>query len=226
MVGSTNTIVADRAASGEPPGLVVAAERQTAGRGRVDRTWVDQPGGSLAVTALIAAPGRPTLVPLAAGLAVADAAAAQGVATQLKWPNDVLTVDGRKCSGILVETVGGGSLAVGIGVNVDWRQRSADVDPSWGSLAEGRGGDVDRWELLRDLLRSLDGHLTQVEETPDDLLAVYRGRCVTLGREVRVELSEGVVVGTAEDVVADGALVVRSGDATVTIHAGDVHHVR
>lgn len=226
VVGSTNTVVADLAAEGAGPGLVVVADRQTAGRGRLDRSWRDQPGGSLAVTALVAAPDRPTLVALAAGLAVVDAAAAQGVGTALKWPNDVLTAGGRKCSGVLIETVGDGLLAVGIGVNVDWRERGDDVDPSWGSLAEELGGDVGRWQVLADLLRSLDGHLTQVGDDPGQLLDTYRRRCATLGREVRVELSDDVLVGTAEDVAEDGSLLVRTTRGTAAVHAGDVHHVR
>lgn len=226
VVDSTNTVVADLAADGEEPGLVVVADHQTAGRGRLDRSWLDQPGGSLAVTALVAAPDTPTLVALAAGLAVVDAAAAQGVSTSLKWPNDVLTADGRKCSGVLIETVGAGHLAVGIGVNVDWRRRGADLDPSWGSLAEASGGDVDRWRVLADLLHALDGHLTRIEDDPGQLLDAYRRRCVTLGQDVRVDLAEGVVDGTAEDVAEDGSLVVRTGGGTVAVHAGDVHHVR
>lgn len=226
VVGSTNTVVAERAAGGEEAGLVVVAERQTAGRGRRDRSWFDQPGGSLAVTALVRAPDCATLGTLAAGLAVVDAAAAQGADTALKWPNDVLTPDDRKCAGVLLETAAGGLLAVGIGINVDWRQRSAEVDPAWGSLAESRDGDIDRWVLLADLLRSLDDHLNQAEVRPDALLETYRARCSTLGRDVRVELSEGVLVGTAEDVAEDGALVVRTGRRTVTVHAGDVHHLR
>lgn len=226
VVDSTNTVVAQLAARGEPPGLVVVADHQTQGRGRLDRSWQDQPGGSLAVTALVAAPDRPTLVPMAAGLSVVDAAAAQGVRTSLKWPNDVLTAGGRKCSGVLIETAGDGHLAVGIGVNVDWRERGDDVDRSWGSLAEERGGDVDRWQVLADLLRSLDGHLTQIHDAPERLLDTYRRRCGTLGREVRVELSDDVLVGTAEDVAEDGSLLVRTVDRTVPVHAGDVHHVR
>lgn len=226
VVGSTNTIVAERAAAGEQPGLVVVAERQTAGRGRRDRSWSDQARGSLAVTTLVRAPDRATLVTLAAGLAVGDAAAAQGIDTTLKWPNDALTPDDRKCAGVLIETVTGGLLAVGIGINVDWRQRSDHVDPSWGSLAESLGADVDRWVLLADLLRALDGHLGQADARPDRLVETYRGRCSTLGREVRVELSDGVLTGTAEDVAEDGALLVRTGERTVTVHAGDVHHVR
>lgn len=226
VVGSTNTIVAERATQGAASGLVVAADHQTAGRGRLDRSWVDQPGGSLAVTALVARPPRSTLVPLAAGMAVSDAAAEQGVHTALKWPNDVLTGDERKCAGVLVETVAEEQLAIGIGVNVDWRHRTGEVDPSWGSLAEEVDADVDRWRLLADLLHALDEHLGRIEGEPDRFLDVYRSRCLTLGRDVSVELSDGVLDGTVVDVSDDGALLVQTGERTVPVRAGDVHHVR
>lgn len=222
VVGSTNTVVAERAAGGEAPGLVVVAERQTAGRGRRDRSWFDQPGGSLAVTALIEPPDPATLAPIAAGLAVVDAAAAQGVGSTLKWPNDVL-VDQRKASGILVETVAGGLLAVGIGVNVDWRDRDRQVEDSWGSLAEGTGHAIDRWQVLADLLRALDGHLGQ---DPEALVSTYRGRCATLGRDVRVELAGGVIEGVAADIGVDGSLHVHTDDGVIEVQAGDVHHLR
>lgn len=222
VVDSTNTVVRRRADEGERPGLVVVAERQTAGRGRLDRSWVDQPGGSLAVTALIGEPDPPTLAAIAAGLAVVDAAAAQGVDTALKWPNDVLA-DGRKCGGILVESTGGGNLAVGIGVNVDWRERADDADRAWGSLAEAARHDVDRWQLLADLLRALDGHLGQ---DAGALIDGYRRWCTTVGREVRVELPDRELVGVAEDVGDDGSLHLRTADGTVEVRAGDVHHIR
>lgn len=222
VVDSTNTEARRRAEAGDAPGLVVVAERQTAGRGRLDRSWLDQPGGSLAVTALVEPPDPATLAPIAAGLAVVDAAAAQGVEATLKWPNDVL-VDQRKASGILVETVAAGLLAVGIGVNVDWRDRDGRVDEAWGSLAEGAGHDIDRWRVLADLLRALDGHLGQ---DPDALVGTYRGRCATLGRDVRVELASGVIEGVAADVGADGSLRVRTVDGVVEVQAGDVHHLR
>lgn len=229
QVTSTNEVAADNGRAGEPPGLVVVADHQTAGRGRHGRRWADEPGRSLMMSALVRDVfPRSSLVPLAAGLAVATAAEAVHATPELKWPNDVL-VDGRKCAGVLVEAVGDlpGRLVVGIGVNVDWRGVERDEDTAgWGSLAEALGREVGRWVVLGHVLTSLDDHLRIAESDPDRLVALYRRRCATLGADVEISTGAGVVVGTAEDVTADGALVVRTGEDSVTLHAGDVVHVR
>ena len=122
--GSTNALVADRARAGEPAGLVVVAEEQTAGRGRLDRSWVSPPRAGLTFSVLV----RPDLppvhwpwLPLLAGLAVAEALRARaGVDAVLKWPNDVL-VDGRKACGVLAEVPAPGAAVLGIGLNVTTR---------------------------------------------------------------------------------------------------------
>ena len=224
-VGSTNEVVAARAVAGAPSGLVVVADHQTAGRGRLNRTWVDVPGRSLLMSVLVEAPRVPTLVPLAAGLAVADAVEAAGVVASLKWPNDVLVRD-AKCAGVLVEGVGA-RLVVGIGVNVDWRGVARAVAGApWTSIADAVGRAVNRWEVVADLLGALDRWLVTVERAPDELLDAYRGRCATLGNEVRVDTPRGGVAGVAVGVDGDGALIVRGPRGEVTIRAGDVTHVR
>jgi BirA family biotin operon repressor/biotin-[acetyl-CoA-carboxylase] ligase len=231
-VGSTNDLAAAAAVDGGAPGLVVTADRQTAGRGRRGRTWEDQPAGrSLAVSALVAVPPRgATLVPLAAGLAVAEAYRRAGGASELKWPNDVLlpvgTGEPAKAAGILVERRDG-ALVVGMGLNLDWRGvRRAGEQRGWTSLAEATAADVDRWTVLADLLRSLDERLRDVDTDPTRLLGAYRERCRTLGRRVRVETPAGEVHGEAVDVGPDGALVLATDDGEVRVTAGDVVHVR
>lgn len=230
-VASTNDLVAEAATGGTPPGLVVTADRQTAGRGRRGRVWEDQPAGrSLAISALIDVPARnATLVPLATGLAVADAYRRAGAAAELKWPNDVLlpTATGpAKAAGILVEHVEGG-LVVGVGLNLDWRgvEREAPA-ADWTSLAEATDADVDRWQVVTDLLRSLDAWLRDLPGDPSRLLGAYRSRCLTLGRGVRVETPSGTLGGTAVDVATDGALVLDTDAGTQRVTAGDVVHVR
>ncbi|MDQ4131280.1 MAG: biotin--[acetyl-CoA-carboxylase] ligase [Actinomycetota bacterium] len=197
----------------------VVADHQTAGRGRFGRRWEDRPGGSLLVSCLVDTPARPTLVPLAAGLAVADSVGSAGAEPELKWPNDVL-VAGRKCAGVLVEACTH-QLVIGIGVNVDWR---GAVSPgSWTSLAEELGHQVDRWDVLVDLLRALDRRLAQ---GPDDVLADYREVCSTLGRNVVVEGPARTIVGLALDVDERGALAVRTDDRVLSLDSGDVAHLR
>lgn len=157
VVTSTNDVARQRAVEGAGPGLVVVADRQTAGRGRQGRRWVDHPGGSLLTSLLVPVPQEhPTLLPLAVGVAVRYAIRRAGAAAELKWPNDVL-IRGRKCAGILIEDTGGGTAVAGIGVDTDWREvRRAGELEAWTSIAEETGQPCDRWELLTDLLASLE----------------------------------------------------------------------
>lgn len=231
-VGSTNDVLAERAAGAAPAGLVVVADRQTAGRGRRGRPWEDvEPHRSLLVSTLLDAPARgATLVPLAAGVAVADAIRRTGVGARLKWPNDVLAaVDGelRKCAGILVERHDR-HLVVGMGVNVDWRGVPREGErTSWGSVAEALQGDVDRWGLLADVLRALEAWVRDVAGDPVRLLATYRARCTTLDRDVEVTLPSGeLLTGRAVDVAPDGALLLDTPSGRATVAAGDVVHLR
>lgn len=231
-VGSTNDLLAERAAAAAPAGLVVVADRQTAGRGRRGRTWEDvEAHRSLLVSALVDLPPRgATLVPLAAGMAVADAIRRRGAGARLKWPNDVLApVDDelRKCAGILVERHDR-HLVVGMGINVDWRGVPRDGErSSWGSVAEALQSDVDRWGLLTDILRALEAWVRDVAGDPVRLLAAYRTRCTTLDREVEVALPSGeLLTGRAVDLAPDGALLVDTPSGRASVAAGDVVHVR
>jgi len=227
-VGSTNDVAVQRIREGFPPGLVVVAERQTAGRGRRGRTWESAPPGatSLLVTATSVAPAIATLVPLAAGLAVRAAARRVGARVDLKWPNDAV-VGASKCAGVLVE-YHEGVVAVGIGIDVDWRGADRSGQRmAWTSLAEAAGRDVDRLEVLAHLLGGLDTWLNDVERDPQTMLALYRQACVTIGREVVVTTpSDTEVRGRATVIEATGALVVETADGRVAIDAGDVTHLR
>jgi BirA family biotin operon repressor/biotin-[acetyl-CoA-carboxylase] ligase len=234
---STNDVVGARARDGAGGGLVVVADRQTAGRGRLGRRWEDRPDGSLLVSFLVGVPPRgQTLVPLATGLAVADALRRHGVRGELKWPNDVLVTAGeppqaRKCAGILVERhddeAVGAFLVIGVGVDLDWRGTDrGGGGAEWTSLAEVSGRDVDRWDVLADLLRALAAWLDDVPRDPTRLLAAYRVRCRTLGQRVRVATPGGEVEGTASGLDPTGALLVDTADGRVTVTSGDVGYVR
>ena len=219
--GSTNAVVAERALAGEPAGLVVVAEAQTAGRGRLDRSWVSPPRAGLTLSVLLR-PDLPaarwTWLPLLTGLAVANALREHtGVEAVLKWPNDVL-VAGRKVCGVLAEVPVPGAVVVGIGLNVTTR---ADELPHDGasSLALLGAETTDRGTLLRAVLRSLTATLADVEASR----AAWSQRCSTLGTRVRVELPGGLSVeGTAERVDDDGRLVVDG----IAYGVGDVVHLR
>lgn len=235
VVTSTNDRALAALTDGVPPGLVVAAERQTAGRGRRGRRWVDDvvgPAGpvNLAITATTPAPPHAGLSPLVAGLAVVEMADARGVEARLKWPNDV-QVAGRKLAGILVErhTVAGRDvLLIGCGLNVDWRGVPRQGDAvAWTSLAEETGGDVARGAALAEYLSALDRWLGALEQDVTAVLDAYRRQCSTIGVEVRVELPDGTVYEAAAlDVDADGRLEVVVDGVVHRLAAGEVTHLR
>ncbi|HXC83707.1 MAG TPA: biotin--[acetyl-CoA-carboxylase] ligase [Trebonia sp.] len=238
VVDSTGSTNADLLRRGGPEGQVLVAESQTAGRGRMGRSWVSQPGASLTFSVLlrpvaVTAPRRgwlPLLTGVAVALAVRDAS---GVAATLKWPNDVL-IGQRKLAGILAEQ-SGDAVVVGIGVNVSTPSDGLPVSPAGlratSLLAEG--ADVSREAVLAGILRQLERWYLAFRDDADPvragLLDEYRALCATLGRSVRVELPGGrVLAGVAEDVDADGRLLVAPPDGTppTPVSAGDVIHVR
>lgn len=232
---STNDEALTRVRDGTPPGLVVVADRQSAGRGRAGRDWEDARAGhgpgSLLCTAVVADPAaHGVLVPLAAGVALADAIRRQGARPRLKWPNDVL-LEGRKAAGILVERhpVGDGHvLLVGTGVNTDWRgvARTGERD-AWTSVAEVSRRDVDRADLLADLLRGLATWLRSLPEDPLRLLVTYRDACVSMGLDVRVSFPDGdQLTGRATDLDREGRLVLETAQGPVAVNAGDIEHLR
>jgi BirA family biotin operon repressor/biotin-[acetyl-CoA-carboxylase] ligase len=216
---STNRVVAERAALGAPEGLVVTADVQTAGRGRLDRTWDAAAGSSLLVSVLLRPdlpPDRWHLLTAAAGLAAVEACVqAGGFRPELKWPNDLL-VDDRKLAGVLAET-SAGAVVVGMGLNV----HAAPPGAAWADEAAGRV--VDRSDLLGAWLAALDRRL---DDWPA-LAAAYRSECATVGRRVVVEQPGGRIEGVAEGIDDAGRLIVRpDGGDVVAVSAGDVVHVR
>jgi BirA family transcriptional regulator, biotin operon repressor / biotin---[acetyl-CoA-carboxylase] ligase len=219
--GSTNEVVAERARAGEPAGLVVVAERQTAGRGRLDRTWVSPPRAGLTFSVLVR-PDWPQAdwpwLPLLTGLAVARAVREQAeLDAVLKWPNDVLVHD-RKLCGVLAEVPVVGAAVLGVGLNVSTRRDELPHEQATSLALEG-AATLDRDTVLRALLRSLRDVLADPGPARDD----YRSRCSTVGQQVTVQLpGRAPVTGTAEAVGAGGELVVDG----VAFGAGDVVHAR
>lgn len=231
QVTSTNDVVAAAAREGVAEGLVVVAEEQTGGRGRLGRSWQSPPRAGLTLSVLLrprVAPARRGWLPLLVATALAQTLTEHSGApdVQLKWPNDVL-VGGHKVAGILAEVVGDG-VVVGVGVNVTTRPDElprADAT----SLQISGARSLDRAPLLLAFLRGLGpAYLGWSAGTEDDAVReAYRGLCGTLGQVVRVELPGGESLeGTARDIDAQGRLVVQSGGTDRTITAGDVVHVR
>ncbi|GAA3675957.1 biotin--[acetyl-CoA-carboxylase] ligase [Nocardioides ginsengisoli] len=232
---STNQIAADRARSGAHEGLVVVADHQVAGRGRLDRVWTTPPGTAVTFSLLLrptVAPAAWPWLPLLVGHNVAKALIAQGYDASVKWPNDVLLGD-RKVAGILVERVEtstGPAAIVGVGLNVGLREDELPV-PTATSLAIAGSTDPDRTQVLVDVVTAVregyDVWQAGGEQGTARLAASYRANCATIGREVRVELpGGGELLGTATDIDADGRLVVETSDGAERVGAGDVIHVR
>ncbi|MFL6145780.1 MAG: biotin--[acetyl-CoA-carboxylase] ligase [Labedaea sp.] len=238
--GSTNADLVAAAGSGAGDRTVLIAEQQTEGRGRRCRDWVSPPAAGIYLSLLLRPEGVPAArlgtLAMVAGLALVRAVGeAAGVASTLKWPNDLLIGD-AKCAGVLSEAVAGGGVVVGIGLNV--APLPVEVPPGAGglpatSLADSGAHTTDRTVLAAALLTAF----AQLESAwrasggdldPAGLLAAYRTACSTLGRRVRVELPDGVeLAGTAAEVAPNGELVIRTDDgARTTVSAGDVVHLR
>jgi BirA family biotin operon repressor/biotin-[acetyl-CoA-carboxylase] ligase len=218
---STNAVVAERARAGEAAGLVVVAEQQTSGRGRLDRSWLSPARAGLTFSVLLR-PSAPVAewgwLPLLTGLAVARGLRARAeVDAVLKWPNDVLIGD-RKVCGVLAEVAAEGALVVGVGLNVTTRREELPVETATSLRLEG-AATTDRDTLLRAVLREL----TDVLADPAAAAVDYRALCASLDRVVRVELPSGQApTGEATQIDAGGRLVV---DGT-PYAAGDVVHLR
>ncbi len=226
-VDSTNAVcVADPRAW-----RVVTAERQTQGRGRLDRAWTTVPHSALAVSVVVPhdALDRSRMplgwLPLVAGLAVVGAVAdVCGLRTALKWPNDVLVpADGdRKLAGILCEWTPEG-VVVGTGVNVDTPREALPLETATSLRAAGHPG-VPREVLLTAYLTHLADLVTG---DTDRGRRDYARASATLGRDILVHLpGGGSVHGRATGMDEHGRLVLETADGCQAVTAGDVIHVR
>lgn len=208
----------EEARHGAAEGLVAVADHQTAGRGRLGRTWEAPAGASLLMSVLL----RPDLSAerrhlVTTAVALAGASAIDEAGPTLKWPNDLL-IGGRKVAGVLAE-VDGDAVVVGMGINLNW-----DGEPPAGGIAVNQvvGHPVDRDVVLDAMLGALDSRYGNW----DEVAAEYRKRCSTLHREVRVELPDETFTGTVADIDDDGHLLVDVGMCIRRVTAGDVVHIR
>jgi BirA family transcriptional regulator, biotin operon repressor / biotin---[acetyl-CoA-carboxylase] ligase len=246
---STNREAAQLAQAEVEHGTVVVADSQTAGRGRLSRTWFSPPGASLycsIILRMLRPPERLTewlsWLPLISALASAEAIEqVSSVHVSVKWPNDLL-ISERKVGGILCESgIGMRSdhfqiIGIGINVNVDHDDWPADLRDSATSIWQERNIVVDRNRLLAQLLLELEHCLDElVIHGTNRIASAYYQRCSTIGNTVRATLGNGdIVVGLAEGIGQDGALRVRPqaaqpGSGTpevVHLRVADIIHVR
>jgi len=226
-VTSTNEIAKKEAGRGIKEGSVVVADEQTAGRGRLKRSWLT-PEGNIALSVILY-PEKPVLPSLImmASLAVSHCIeGVTGLRTHIKWPNDVL-ISSRKVCGILIESdvrnekVHYAVIGIGINVNAGQDILSGVVTPAT-SLYMETGHEVSRLQIIRELIKDMD-NLYHVIVLGGSVFKEWRDRLITLGNEVRVTSGKEVFEGIAESVDTDGSLLVRSPDGSLNrVVAGDV----
>lgn len=246
---STNREAVQLALAEVEHGTVVAADSQTAGRGRLSRTWFSPPGANLycsIILRMMRPPDRLTewlsWLPLISALAAAEAIEqVSSTNVSVKWPNDLL-ISERKVGGILCESGTGTRsgpfqiIGIGINVNVDPEDWPADLSDSATSIWQERRIVVDRNRLLAQLLLELEQCLDELAIHGTDRIALaYYQRCSTIGHTVKATLANGdVVVGLAERIGQDGSLRVRPqatqpGSGTpelVHLRVADIIHVK
>ncbi len=235
QIGSTNDEAIRLGEQDAPDGLVLVAEAQTRGRGRLTRRWVAPPGSSLLMS-LLFRPPQPferiaPRVTMACGIALVDAVRhVAGIPAQLKWPNDLIVTESgswRKLAGMLSE-VGGSSgqpefLVVGIGLNVNvppeyLPQLAANATSLWAEA----GHPVDRVTLLATFLAQVRPLVARVYAGWDPL-ASWQARLAWLGSPVHLRTPKGTVNGIAERVAPDGSLLLRLANGSVRrFPVGDV----
>ena len=246
---STNSEALALAQAGSPHGTVVAAESQSAGKGRRTRSWYSPPGVNIYCSIVVRGMGQRrqlsewlSWVPLTSALAVSEAVQqTAAIPLTMKWPNDLLFHE-HKVGGILCESshVSADSpiVVIGIGLNVNLPQElfPGELRDTATSLCEISGAPIDRNRLLAQLLTELEQGLEELTGHGSDRLRLaYLSRCHTIGKQVRIVTGEDQNLrGTAESISADGALQIRPFPLSPTsplpslveIRAADVIHLR
>jgi BirA family transcriptional regulator, biotin operon repressor / biotin---[acetyl-CoA-carboxylase] ligase len=232
-IGSTNAALVAAAVADEPEGAVLVAEHQVAGRGRLDRVWTSPPRAGLTVSFLLrpdVPAARRGWLPLLTGVALAEAVGeVTGVRASLKWPNDLLALDGRKLAGILAEG-SGTAVVVGVGLNVS--TTATELPDTGTSLSRVTGATVDRAPVLLAFLRAVERRYRTWTAALGDpvssgLARDYLAWSSTVGSDVVVSLPDGSTLeGRAEAVDWDGRLVVTTPEGQVELASGDVRHLR
>ncbi len=217
VVESTMTEARRLAADGAPSGAIVGAEQQTAGQGRLGRTWHSEPASGLYVSIILRHSFPPAALPvvtLALGLSVHEAIFnSTGLVCDLRWPNDLL-FESRKCAGILTQlesSSGSGVIIAGIGINVNHSVFPPDLDAVATSLRKASGRFQSRERLLVELLPSIDRHCDLLENHGVDAVidAFTRASSYASGRRVCVDQDGAELRGVTAGLNPSGFLNVR-----------------
>ncbi len=241
-VGSTNEELMRRAEQGAKEGLVIIAQVQDKGRGRLGRTWESPPGVNLLLSVLLrpgVSPEKAPMITLFAAVAVARAIEKEtGLCPRIKWPND-LELSGKKVCGILTEmsVESGGKetparveyVVIGMGLNVN--MRTEDLPPQIAEQATSIFAELGRTVQRARLARTLFDDLENIYEDflhgkKDAIFKAWHERAQMRGEDVRVLLDERVLEGRVKDLDEDGALLLETKDGLRRILAGEVQWVR
>ncbi|UCH51493.1 MAG: biotin--[acetyl-CoA-carboxylase] ligase [Chloroflexota bacterium] len=226
-LATTMEAAKEMANKGAVEGTVVIAGTQTAGRGRIGRTWLS-PEGSLAMSVILKPPldNLPQLIMIASLAAVRAIKQIAGLETQIKWPNDVL-IKGKKVCGILIENeVNEGRVnfaIIGIGINANFDPIAfPEIAEIATSLSQELGAEISKVELISTLFFELE-QLYLEAQSGKPVYKEWQENMETLGRYVQVKTGETVEKGKAETVTEKGNLILRRTDGSLAeIVAGDV----
>lgn len=217
------------ALAGAAAGLVVVADEQTAGRGTKGRTWHSPPGTGLYATVLFRPPAGPTILPLAVGVALREAAAEAAPAVRLKWPND-LVWEGRKIAGVLCEGGadgrGGRFVLAGIGINVG--QAPEDFPPELAarsaSLRMAAGRPVDREGLLARLCAALETWYNALTRgAGEEIIKEFEaGMSFARGDRISLDAAGARIEGTYLGLDPSGGLVCGTAEGRKTYHSAEI----
>ena len=233
--GSTNDLAARAAEQGEAEGTLFVAGTQTAGRGRLGRTWFSPPDAGLYVSTIIRRAEIVPWVTLAAGVAVAEGIrTATGLPVELKWPNDVVAAGGRrfsarrKIAGVLAEATSGPAgvqhVVVGVGINLREGSFPPELVDRAGSIEGELGRAIDGGAVLANVLAALNDATCQIVRSgAQRLLARWRELSPSAhGAVIEWESGAGSKRGTTAGVADDGALLARTAEGIERILAGEV----
>jgi len=229
-IDSTNNCAKALAGVFAEQGTVVFAEKQTAGRGRLGRSWDSNPNENLTFSVILrpsVPPESVNLLPLFAAVALAAAVErATGVKVDCKWPNDLL-INGRKFAGILLEgSISQGSVdyvVLGIGINVNQERFAPELKETATSLRLATGKEIDRVLLFRTIMKSFEDHHARMSRTHfQSVVPVWTAHTAMLNREITVSLQGTTLSGIARGLSSDGGLILNTDGQDRTLFAGDV----
>jgi BirA family biotin operon repressor/biotin-[acetyl-CoA-carboxylase] ligase len=228
-VDSTNSF-AKRIAEDAEEGTVVIADEQTAGRGRLGRRWESPSGKNLTFSVILKPDIKPSslgIIPLYAGTAVASFVRQRfGIQPECKWPNDLLYGKKKFC-GILSEGIFRQdrctAVVVGIGLNINQRRFSPDLNDAATSLALVTGTDIPLEDLLTALLTELEHwYRLLTERRMEKVRTAWLSFAPMIGTTVTIQTADSIITGTAQGIDTDGALLLSTNGVTQKYFAGDV----